>query len=216
MYYYNEELEHAYKNLSQQELLEAMPKGVAVRTPQKGILEVEIPCFRLLPFVVAVAPVLFSVYLLYAGFMLLYTGYDMLSVVFGMVLWGLASWLLVQKALEVVAYGWGKMRIQLSAKGVATPLYIGERIWRAGIQWDWNTIEKITIEESVERRADKEREIRLYQEGGDMAYLYDYYNQKQLFYVLAWLQLYHHYYKGIATAARADWVDLSDHLLDEE
>lgn len=215
MYYYNKELEHTYKNLSQQELLEVMPKGVAVRTPQRGILEVEVPCFRFLTFVILVVSVLFSLYLLYVGFMLLYMSAGTVSLLFGMALLGLAAWLLVKVASEVMVYGWGKMRIQLSAKGGTTPLYIGERVWRAGIQWDWNTIEKITIEESVDSRADKEREIRLYQEGGDRAYLYDYYNQKQLFYVLAWLQLYHNRYKGIETAVRADWVDLSDHLLDE-
>lgn len=214
MYQYKQELEDVYKNLSQQELLEAMPKGVAVRTPQRGILEVEVQCFRLLPFLVVVAPVLFSLYLLYAGFMLLYTSADTLSLLFGMALWGLASWILVQKGLEVVAYGWGKMRIQLSAKGVATPLYIGERVWRAGIDWDWNSIEQITLSDSVRDRADNEKEIRLYHEGGEMAYLYDYYSQRQLLYVLAWLQLYHNYYKGADTTVE-DGVDLSDHLLDE-
>lgn len=216
MYYYDEELKHYYGGLSKQELLDNPPKGVAVRTPSRGILEVEVQCFRLLPLLAVVLPVLFSFYLLYVCGLLFYAHESMITLIFGVGFLFVAGWILYTKPIEVLAYGWGKVRLQLSAKGIKTPLYVGEHVLKLGEEVAWEYIEKITIGDSTASRADNEKEIQLYQQDGTSTYLYDYYTQKQLFYVLAWLKLYHLYYhKKTITEDPLGGMDLSNHLLEE-
>ncbi|MGH1339558.1 MAG: hypothetical protein ACRBFS_25800 [Aureispira sp.] len=216
MYFYDENLQNHYRDLSKQELLDDPPKGVGVRTPKRGVLEIEVFCFRLLPFLAVLLPLLFSFYMLYVGGLLLWSNPNLLTTIFGIGFLLLAAWIWYTKPMEVLAYSWGKVRLQLSAKGVETPLYVGERLLRTGVTLTWEAIEKITIENSTASRADNEKEIRIYQEDGRIAYLYDYYTQKQLFYVLALLQLYHfHCLDQTGTNDPLDLMDFSDHLLEE-
>lgn len=222
MYYYDGSLKNYYKNLSTQELLDHPPKGVAVRTwwendtePQVGVLEIEVQCFRILPFLVAVVPVLFSFYLLYVSILLLYSNQGLTSNLFAVFFLVITAWIWYKKPIEVLAYGLGKVRVQLSAKGVTTPLYIGEKILKQGEQLSWDSITSIEVNFSEASRADNEQEIRLYQNNQQVVYLYDYYTQKQLFYVASWLQWYHQYYNQPTTGEQPSILDWSEHLLEE-
>lgn len=214
--YYQEEWKKHYEDLSKQALLKQAPKGVSIRTPQRGMLEVEVRCFRLLPFIVALVPVLFSGYTLYVGVMVLYTEGAWTAKLFGLAFLILTAWIWYKKPIKVLAYGFGKVRLQFTNNGLKAPLFIGERMIQEEIALDWSNLEKVTIENSKSSRADNEREIRLYGKDNNTQFLYDYYTQKQLAYVAAWIREYQLAYENRTEEdGSLDLIDFSEHLLEE-